>query len=206
MTLLPPAPGSSEDPGPVTIEAETKARVRDVAAVRDLLRARAAEQLSRYRDTYYDFPGRMLSSAGRELRVRVTETGGQRRCLLTYKGAAVDEQTGSKPETETGIADPGAMDQILLALGYAHLVAFDKHCANYAFTANRRRMLATLVAVPELDGTFIEVETLTGDQRDLSAALADIRTVLGQLGITDADLTTELYTDAVMRHRSESGP
>jgi len=188
------------------IEAEIKARVRDVQAVRDLLRARAAEQVSDYHDTYYDLPGQVLTSEGRELRVRVIETGERRRCLLTCKGAAVDEQTGSKPETETEITDPGAMDQILLALGFTRLVAFDKHCVNYAFTASGHRMLATLVTVPELDGTFIEVETMTSGRDDLGAALVGIRAVLGQLGIAESDLTTEQYTDAVMRHRSVSGP
>ena len=186
------------------IEAEIKARVRDPARVRDLLRARAPEEVSQYWDTYYDLPGQPLTSAGRELRVRVIDTGGQRRCLLTCKGAAVDKATGSKPETETGIEDPDAMDQILLALGYGHLVAFEKRCSNYAFTARGRDMLATLVTVPELDGTFLEVETKTADQHDLDAALDDVRAVLGQLGITEADLTTELYTDAVMRHRPET--
>jgi len=97
------------------IEAEIKAHVRDPQKVRGLLRARAAEQVSIYRDTYYDLPGQPLTGDGRELRVRAVETGGQRRCLLTYKGSPVDEQTGSKPETQTGIADAAAMDAILLA-------------------------------------------------------------------------------------------
>jgi adenylate cyclase class 2 len=65
-------------------------------------------------------------------------------------------------------------------------------------------MLATLVTVPGLDGIFLEVETKTGDQGDLDAALADIRAVLGQLGITEAGLTTELYTGAGMRHRPDT--
>jgi adenylate cyclase, class 2 len=186
------------------IEAEIKARVRDPASVRDLLRARAPEEASRYWDTYYDLPGKPLTTAGRELRIRVIDTGAQQRCLLTYKDPAVDEATGSKTETETPIGDPDAMDLVLLSLGYGHLVAFGKHCANYAFTARGRDMLATLVTVPELDRTFLEVEAKTGDQDDLDAALADIRAVLGQLRITDADLTTELYTDAVMRHRPET--
>lgn len=186
------------------IEAEIKARVRDPASVRDLLRARAPEEASRYWDTYYDLPGKPLTAAGRELRVRVIDTCQQRRCLLTYKTASVDEQSGSKPETETQIGDPDAMDLILLSLGYGHLVAFEKRCANYAFTACGRDMLATLVTVPELDGTFLEVETMTGDHDDLDAALADIRAVLGQLGITEADLTTEPYTDAVMQLRPET--
>ena len=47
------------------IEAEIKARVRDVAAVRGELRARAAEEVSRYWDTYYDLPGKVLAATGR---------------------------------------------------------------------------------------------------------------------------------------------
>src|SRR5262249_2710226 len=117
---------------------------------------------------------------------------------------AVDEQTGSKPETQTEIADADAMDAILLALGFTHLVAFDKHCANYAFTAHGRQILATLVTVPELEGTFIEVETMTADDTGLAAALDDIRTVLDELGVSADEITNELYTDAVMRHRSGS--
>lgn len=186
------------------IEAEMKAHVRDPGHLQGVLRSRAAEQISRYRDTYYDWPGHQLTEDGRELRLRVVDTEGRRRCLLTYKGQAVDEQTGSKPETEIEVSDDHATDEILLALGFIHLVTFEKHCANYAFKTSGRDILATVVTVPELDGTFIEGETMAADD-DLGAALADVRAVLGDLGITGADLTTELYTDAVMRSRQQSG-
>jgi len=84
----------------------------------------------------------------------------------------------------------------------ANLVAFEAaHCANYRFTAKGRDMLATVVTVPEIDGTFLELETPTG-QDDLAAALGDVRAVLGELGIGEDDLITEQYTDAVMRARA----
>ena len=183
------------------IEAEVKALVRDPDRVRALLRSRAAERLSRYYDTYYDRPGRPLTQAGQELRLRIIDEGGQRRCLLTYKEPAVDEQTGSKPETEIDVSDADATDQILAGLGFTHLVAFEKNCANYAFTVAGRDILATLVTIPELDGTFIEVETLTADPGDIGPAIADVRAILDELGIGSTDLTTELYTDAVMHYR-----
>ncbi|HYB46325.1 MAG TPA: hypothetical protein VED20_03050 [Streptosporangiaceae bacterium] len=41
-------------------------------------------------------------------------------------------------------------------------------------------------------------ETLT----DEAAALGDVRAVLGKLGVAEDDLTTEQYTDAVMRARA----
>ena len=58
-----------------------------------------------------------------------------------------------------------------------------------------------MVTVPEIDGTFLELETLA-DQAGLADALRDVRAVLGELGITEDDLTAEQYTDAVMRARA----
>ena len=142
------------------IEAELKARVRDPAALRDRLRRLASEEISVYRDTYYDQPGRDLTAQGRELRVRVMDTSGVRRAVLTYKEAAADAASGSKPEHETKVADALVVDEILRMLGLEHLVAFEKHSANYRFTAMGRDMLATMVTVPEIDGVFIELETL----------------------------------------------
>lgn len=186
------------------IEAELKARVRDPERVRQLLAARAAEHRSVYHDTYHDRPDRTLTDAGRVLRVRVMEQEGRRRCLLTFNDAAVDEASGSKPEHETEIGDPATVDTILRALGLEPVIAFTKQCANFTFDADGRQVLATLVRVPELDGTWLEVETLVEDQTDLEKALGVVRQVLGELGILEADLTTELYTDMVARQRAGS--
>jgi adenylate cyclase class 2 len=62
-------------------------------------------------------------------------------------------------------------------------------------------MLATLVQVPEINGQFIELATIV-DEDQLHDALADVRAVLGELGIEDGDLTTEQYTDAVAALRA----
>jgi adenylate cyclase, class 2 len=185
------------------IEAELKARVREPDALRKRLRRLADEELSTYQDIYYDRPGRDLSAAGRELRVRVIEAGELRRTVLTYKEPAVDADSGSKPEHETDIADGGTLDTVFRALGLEHLVTFEKRCANYRFIAHGRQMLATVVTVPEIAGTFIELETMT-DEADVSAALDDVRAVLHELGVNDDDLTTEQYTDAVMRVRGRT--
>ena len=183
------------------IEAELKARVADPDKLRARLGRLAAGEASIYRDTYYDHPGRDLTRQGRELRVRVVDTSGVRRAVLTYKEPAADAASGSKPEHETKIADASVADVILRAVGLEHLVAFEKHCVNYRFTARGRDMLATMVTVPEIDGTFIELETMAGEA-DLPAALGDVRTILAEMGITEDELTTEQYTDAVMRARA----
>ncbi|WP_251061373.1 hypothetical protein [Streptomyces sp. ISL-100] len=65
-------------------------------------------------------------------------------------------------------------------------------------------MLATLVQVPEVDGTFIEFETQVKEESELETALDSVRAVLAALGIPGADLTTEHYTDAVRARRGDS--
>jgi adenylate cyclase class 2 len=183
------------------IEAELKATVADPAALSRALGGLARGEHSTYRDTYYDTPEGSLSASGHELRVRVIEAGATRRAVLTYKEPAADEASQSKPEHETKVASDGVLDVILSALGLVHLVAFEKRCVNYRFTARGRDMLATVVTVPEISGTFLELETMA-DDGDLQAALADVRAVLGELGITEDDLTTDTYTGAVMRARA----
>jgi adenylate cyclase, class 2 len=184
------------------IEAELKARVRDLASLRARLLAFAVGESSVYHDSYYDWSAGDLSIDGRELRLRLVDAAGRRSALLTYKEPAVESVSGSKPECETQVEDPSAIDIMLRGLGLECILTFEKHCTNYRFAASGRQMLATVVQVPELDGTFIEVETMARDD-DTSAALADVRALLNQLGVADDDLTSEKYTDAVLKARQQ---
>lgn len=161
---------------------------------------RAPGRAEVYQDTYYDDPEGALERGDRELRVRTVHGPEGTRSVLTYKEARVDEASGSKPEHETRVEDAAAVHAMLRGLGYVPAIAFEKRCRNYDFQFRGRRMLATLVRVPEIEGTFLEVETPAGED-DLAAALADVRALLTELGITEADLTTELYTDAVAAQR-----
>lgn len=178
------------------IEAEIKARLRDPDAVRAALDAQAAWEIATYRDTYFDTPAGELDRDGRELRLRTIETAGGVRHLLTYKGPAVDTDTGSKPETETAVGSADAAAAIVGQLGYVPTVQLTKECVNYRLDHAGREFLASVVQVPELAGTFLEVETQAGEE-DLAAALNAVREVLDSLGVPAVDITTELYTDAV---------
>ncbi|MEU6802508.1 class IV adenylate cyclase [Streptomyces neyagawaensis] len=183
------------------IEAELKARVHSPEAVMRLLDERAEARVEVYRDTYYDRPDGSLEKAGEELRVRTVHGSDGTRTVLTYKGATVDEDSGSKPEHETRVEDAGAAHAILRGLGHVEVIAFEKRCRNYSFEAGGRQLLATLVRVPELDGTFLEVETLV-EEDELTVALEDVRAVLAVLGIGPEDLTRETYTGAVAAQRA----
>ncbi|MDT0320088.1 class IV adenylate cyclase [Streptomyces millisiae] len=183
------------------IEAELKARVRDPEEVARRLGQYGTSRVERYWDTYYDDDGRTLSGRDQELRVRTVENARGKRSVLTFKGAVIDAESGSKPEHESEIAEVEALHAILRGLGYRPFIAFEKRCRNYEFEARGRRMLATLVRVPEIEGDYLEVETLVESSDDLPAALAGIREVLAELGIGEAELTRELYTEAVAASR-----
>ncbi|MEU5978763.1 class IV adenylate cyclase [Streptomyces sp. NPDC047315] len=183
------------------IEAELKARVHTPEAMLRKLDDRAVGRPEVYRDTYYDTPDRALEAADEELRVRTVHGADETRTVITFKGARVDDDSGSKPEHETRVDDAEAIHALLRGLGYVPLIQFEKRCRNYAFDAAGRHMLATLVRVPEIEGTFLEVETLA-EESDVAAALADVRAVLTSLGIAESDLTRELYTDAVRERRA----
>jgi adenylate cyclase class 2 len=185
------------------IEAELKARVRDPDRVRALLGKRAREGVSTYADVYFDRPDHELSRDDRELRVRTIKSATDERSVVTYKDAAVDAASGSKPEYEIEVSDPAAAREMLGRLGFIELIAFEKHCADFAFEANGYRMQATLVTVSQVDGTFLEVETLVAEDGLLSALRA-VRALVSDLGVSEADLTTELYTDLVAAARSSA--
>ncbi|WP_460520107.1 class IV adenylate cyclase [Flindersiella endophytica] len=183
------------------IEAELKARVPDPPAVRAQLAARATEERAVYYDTYYDWPDRRLTTAGCELRRRVLEdvTSGRRTQFLTFKAAAVDAESDSKPEHEATLGPGGQITAILGGLGLVERVRYTKHCLNYRFTADGRFLLATLATVPELEGTYLEVESIV-EPHQVEGALTVIRGVLAELGLLD-HLDTSKYTEAVLQAR-----
>lgn len=178
------------------VEVELKAKVTDVAHVRAELERLAPGVDETYHDTYYDLPDETLTTRDQELRVRTVTNDAGSRTLLTFKTAPVEQASGSRPEHETGVGDPTVADTVLKALGAVAVISFRKLCRNHRFTAEGRDVLATLVEVPEIEGTYLEVETLAPAD-EVEAGLSTIRTVLATLGISDVDLTSETYTGAV---------
>ena len=77
-------------------------------------------------------------------------------------------------------------------------IAFRKYCQNFDLVIGVRKLTATVVTVPELDGaTFIELETQAESEAALPDALSCVRQVLEALQVSPEGFTTEQYTDAV---------
>lgn len=188
------------------IEAELKARVHDPQEVIRSLDRYGAGHAETYHDTYYDDPGGSLGERDAELRVRSVSSPHGQRFVLTYKGAVIDPASGSKPEHETRVTDADAVHGLLLGLGYQPVISYEKRCRNWEFDARTRHMLATLAYIPELDDTFLELETLIREGDNVKAALGDVREVLIDLGVKESDLTAERYTEAVASRRATSDP
>ncbi|MFI6580855.1 class IV adenylate cyclase [Embleya sp. NPDC050493] len=185
---------------------ELKARVGDVPALAGALeRLGAGGREEVYVDTYYDDTDRALAGGDRELRIRTVRGAGATVSVLTYKGARVEAVSGSKPEHETRVEDAAGADAVLRGLGYVPTIRFEKRCRNHAFERDGRRLLASLVEVPELGETFVEVETLVADDDGVAAALEVVRTVLADLGVPREAVTTETYTEAVAAARRLRG-
>jgi adenylate cyclase class 2 len=182
------------------IEVELKARVQDADALLRRLRDKSDGQPSTYRDTYYDWPDRRLGNAGRqELRIRVIEADSGTKALWTFKGAMLD--AASTPEFETMVTEPDMAQAILAQLGLEPVIAYTKHCVNFTFESDRHRVKASVVQVPELEGTFLEIETLVDDETAVDPAQAVIRSVLAELDLGEPDLEPTFYVDMVAERR-----
>ncbi len=133
------------------IEIEIKYRLKDPAALRARLKKLGAKKLSvdSERNDLYDDAMSGLKKRGCALRVRQTQSD---KALLTYKGPSTKGPIKRRLEIETE-ADPRAIRQILLHLGFLLRLRYDKIRETY-------RLKGCLVTVDKLKGhgLFSEIE------------------------------------------------
>ena len=103
--------------------------------------------------------------------LRLRRSGGQ--ATLTWKGARVaDPQLKIRPELETAVADPEAMEGILRALGYEPVLVMVKRRAIW----RRDGLEACLDDTPH--GSFLELE---GEREAIHAAMSELGLEAGQI-------------------------
>ncbi|MGE4298687.1 MAG: class IV adenylate cyclase [Desulfovibrionaceae bacterium] len=148
----------------MTLETELKFADADHDALRRTLQSLAAECQGRVfeENAVFDTPDRRLRQADVLLRLRVTaplDGGGQGRAVLTLKRPP----TGPVPpgvkvwdESETLVADAGAMRAVLAGLGYAEAFRYEKVRETW-------RLGEALVLLDTLPfGAFVEIEAARG--------------------------------------------
>lgn len=158
------------------LEIEVKLRIPSVGVMRprlvrggfNLVQPDAVET-----SQLWDRSGELLGQ-GSALRIR--QYGG--RCLLTWKGPKVaDPQLKIRPEVETEVADPAAMEAILQALGYQPALTIIKTRSVWV----RGDLEACLDQTPY--GSFLELE---GEPEAIRQAMA-------QLGLGPAQIEPRSY-------------
>ena len=185
-------------------EVEVKVRA-DHDAVRDRLDARGATRWATLEqvDTYYDAPDRDFATTDEALRVRVerplgddatSRDGTGERTLLTYKGPLVDDDSKTRREAETRVADGEAIREILEGLDFAPAAEVRKERAHFDLDD----YAVTLDAVDGL-GEFVEVETEVAG--DVDAARAGAFEVLRGLGLDPDEQIRTSYLGLLLAQR-----
>jgi adenylate cyclase, class 2 len=173
------------------LEIELKARVKDSSAVGerlDSLLVYAGEVEKR--DEYWSVPlaDSVIASSGFRLRMRY-ESG---KTTVTFKEKTYDGNVEVNREVEFGILDPEAF-KLFLGKMSAKFV-YGKTKKGKAWTCGAD-ILAELVEVEGL-GTFLEVETLCEDSKqvDLEMTKARLQKVIENCGLRERDIEPRPYS------------
>ena len=143
-------------------EIEVKFKVESHQALRRRLKALGAKyrQTVIQTDSYFDTPARTLLDGQAGLRVRETSVRrsakGVRpdtRPQLTYKGPLRPGKAKIRREIQTYFDTPGAVAEMLAALGYEVILSFQKRRSTY-------RLGSCLIELDDLPliGPFVEIE------------------------------------------------
>jgi adenylate cyclase class 2 len=163
-------------------EVEVKVRA-DHDAVERALRERGADSLGAVvqEDTYYDAPHRDFAETDEAFRIRRERDGdasGEPTAKVTYKGPLLEDESKSREEFETGVADGETMAAIAEHLGFEPAATVRKERARFELDG----FTVTLDSVDGL-GEFVEVETETDDDDAIATAREGARDVLADLGL-----------------------
>ncbi|WP_226481851.1 class IV adenylate cyclase [Natrinema amylolyticum] len=163
----------------------------DLAAVRERLDALEARPLGTVVqvDTYYDAPHREFAETDEALRIRSERPeDGADETRVTYKGPLVDDESKTREEVETAVADHDKTDAILTNLGFEAAATVRKERERFALDG----YTVTLDSVDDV-GEYVEVETDVEDKAALEAAREGAYDVLERLHLDPDDQLRTSY-------------
>lgn len=181
----------------MAIEIEAKMRLTDPNAVKAQLQHHGASKLSELSETnsYFDTPDGTLKSTDQGLRTRVEVTGvgtPDERAVttITHKGPRAMGALKSRYETEVIVDNARDAALLLGALGYHHVLSFEKR-------RERFELDDCMVELDELPviGRFIEIE---GPSEDAVNAVRD------KLGLGSEPIIRSSYIAMLRTHLQES--
>ncbi|NGM71001.1 class IV adenylate cyclase [Natronolimnobius sp. AArcel1] len=170
----------------------------DLEAVRERLEGLDAEHEHTVvqADTYYDAPHRSFPDTDEALRIRRESTPDmdESESRVTYKGPLLDDESKSREEHETGVADGETMDAVLTNLGFDPAATVRKEREHFHLTleAHDFPYTITLDSVDDV-GEFVEVETDVETERELEPAREGAYAVLEELDLEPDDQLRTSY-------------
>ncbi len=189
----------------MSFEVEIKFRVHDHAALAGRLSdiGVLADVPQAQNDLYLSHPSRDFATSDEALRLR---RDGQTN-HITYKGPRRAGPTKTREEIEIPFAEgpEGRADMARLfeRLGFTPVLEVRKTRLTYRLRYHGRPIVVALDKVENL-GAFAEVEALAANEADLPAAQDAVRTLAGELGLTD--LEPRSYLRMVLEHLHASQP
>ncbi|ELY69533.1 class IV adenylate cyclase [Natrinema versiforme] len=163
----------------------------DLAVVRDRLAALEAisEGAVVQVDTYYDAPHREFAETDEALRIRSERPeDGDAETRVTYKGPLVDDESKTREEVETSVADREKTDAILTNLGFEPAATVRKERERFSLAG----YTVTLDSVDDV-GEYVEVETEVEDESELEAAREGAYDILERLELDPDDQLRTSY-------------
>lgn len=181
----------------MAVEIEAKMRLHDPYAVIARLKEHGAAKRAELSETnsYFDTPEGQLKSTDQGLRTRVEvthpgEPGEQVKTVITHKGPRAMGALKSRLETELVVDNAREAALLLGALGYHHVLSFEKRRVRYELDG-------CLVELDELPiiGRFIEIEGPS------DAAVIAVRE---KLGLADEPIIRSSYIAMLRTHLQET--
>jgi adenylate cyclase class 2 len=177
------------------LEIEAKMKVPDFDAVRQALSASGAKHIGAVLEinTFFDTADRILLSQDKGLRLRRTrdQRTSQERFVITVKGPAQPGELKSRDEAETDVNDGDSASAVLMALGYAPELSFEKRRESWTLGGCK----IELDELPLL-GRFVEIE---GPDEPT------VMRVRQRLGLSNLPPIKTGYISMLARHLQETG-
>ncbi len=176
-------------------EIEAKMKLSDAAELERRLAALGARHRMTVKETntYFDTPERSLRTSDQGLRIRseVQMDGPYRSTIITHKGPRTASQVKTRPETELAVEGADQAAQLLIALGFAPVLTFEKLRHRWDF----RGCHVDIDTLPGL-GDFVEIE---------GPSEGDVLESRRQLSLDGLPLITDSYISMLMAYRAARG-
>ena len=140
-------------------------------------------------DIYFQHPTRDFAKSDEALRIRRTLDG----CYLNYKGPKLDKTTKTREEIEIFLKESENITKIFEKLGFKKVFIVEKTREIYKFN----EITASIDSVKSL-GTFMELEILIKEDKDLSENREKVFSILKKMNISKEKIIRKSYLELIL--------